>query len=268
MTLPTTETIEFPHGDYVSPGLALIKPDFHFPNMVIGDKGECEWEYLRREVDHNWYVDRRWPSIGFLDRDEAHILYNSALQFRHKRALEIGCWLGWSACHIAMAGMDIDVIDPLLADSGVQESVTASLCGIFASCDIVLVPGKSPEAVLAIGGEEHPKWSFIFIDSDYRYPSPVLDAHAAARSHFHCSHWIRCPVSSRRFGNGALVRRQSVVRASRLSCRCSRREINLCPAGHIFQRHGRYSGKRPLLWCGGLPFAQLSPYRSGAASPP
>jgi len=180
MTLPTTETIEFPHGDYVSPGLALIKPDFHFPNMVIGDKGECEWEYLRREVDHNWYVDRRWPSIGFLDRDEAHILYNSALQFRHKRALEIGCWLGWSACHIAMAGMDIDVIDPLLADSGVQESVTASLCGVSASCDIVLVPGKSPEAVLAIGGEEHRKWSFIFIDGDHRHPSPVLDAHAAS----------------------------------------------------------------------------------------
>jgi predicted O-methyltransferase YrrM len=178
--MPALETIEFPRGDYVSPGLARIKPDVHFPNMIIGDKGNCGWEYLRREVDHNWYVDRRWPSIGFLDRDEAHILYNSALQFRQKRALEIGCWLGWSACHIALAGMDIDVIDPLLADSRVQDSVTASLSSAAVSCDIVLVPGKSPEAVLAIAGEQRHKWSFIFIDGDHRHPSPVLDARAAS----------------------------------------------------------------------------------------
>ena len=176
---PAAESIEFPQGDYLSPGLAVIKPDAHFPNMIIGDKNNCDWEYLRREVDHNWYVDRRWPSIGFLDRDEAHILYNSALQFRKKRALEIGCWLGWSACHLALAGVDIDVIDPLLADSRVQDSVTASLSSAAVSCDVVLVPGKSPEAVLAIAGEEKHKWSFIFIDGDHRHPSPVLDAHAA-----------------------------------------------------------------------------------------
>ena len=177
---PAAESIEFPQGDYVSPGLAVIKPDAHFPNMIIGDKNNCDWEYLRREVDHNWYVDRRWPSIGFLDRDEAHILYNSALQFRKKRALEIGCWLGWSACHLALAGVDIDVIDPLLADSRVQDSVTASLSSAAVSCDVVLVPGKSPEAVLAIAGEEKHKWSFIFIDGDHRHPSPVLDAHTAS----------------------------------------------------------------------------------------
>jgi predicted O-methyltransferase YrrM len=178
--MPPSETIEFQNGDYISPGLALIKPDVHFPNMIIGDKGQCNWEYLRREVNHNWYVDRRWPSIGFLDRDEAHILYNSALQFRQKRALEIGCWLGWSACHIAMAGMDIDVIDPLLADSRVQESVSSSLSSAAVSCDIVLVPGRSPEAVVAIAGKDHSKWSFIFIDGDHRHPSPTLDAHAAS----------------------------------------------------------------------------------------
>ncbi|WP_204249752.1 hypothetical protein [Gemmata sp. SH-PL17] len=49
-------------------------------------------------------MDRRAPHIGFVSRDEAAILYNTALRFRGRRALEIGCWLGWSTCHLALGG--------------------------------------------------------------------------------------------------------------------------------------------------------------------
>ena len=92
-------TVAFPEGDYVSPGLARIRLDDSFPNMVVGDKATATWPYLRREIPHNWYVDRRQPTVGFVNRDEAHILYNSALRCPG-RQLEIGCWLGWSACHM------------------------------------------------------------------------------------------------------------------------------------------------------------------------
>ena len=90
----------------------LFSPDSCFPNMVIGDTSVCQWSYpATRKFPIIGYVDRRQPTVGFLSRDEAHILYNTALQFRGKKALEIGCWLGWSACHLALAGVELDVID-------------------------------------------------------------------------------------------------------------------------------------------------------------
>ena len=103
---------DIPVGDYVSPNFQVIMPDRCFPNMTIGDTNTQPWQYLRREIPHNWYVDGRQPYVGFLSRDEAHILYNTALQFAGQPALEIGCWLGWSACHLALAGVNLDVVDP------------------------------------------------------------------------------------------------------------------------------------------------------------
>ena len=87
-------TISFPPGDYVSPGLNRLDVDFAFPNLIVGDPATHPWPYLRGEVPHNWYVDRRVPWMGFLNRDEAHLIYNNALQFRGRKALEIGCWMG------------------------------------------------------------------------------------------------------------------------------------------------------------------------------
>jgi glycosyltransferase involved in cell wall biosynthesis len=116
-----------PAGDYVSPGLAIVQPDAAFPHKVMGDPNGSPWQYLRREIPHNWYIDDRQPIVGFLSRDEAHILYNTALQFQGKRALEIGCWLGWSACHLALAGVVLDVVDPLLEIPAFYNSVDESL---------------------------------------------------------------------------------------------------------------------------------------------
>ena len=73
--------------------------------MIRGDQATSAWPWLRRGLPHGWLVDRRCSSAGFLNRDEAHILYNLALGFHGKRALEIGCLMGWSACHIALAGL-------------------------------------------------------------------------------------------------------------------------------------------------------------------
>jgi|GEM_PF-508071 len=165
-----------PTGDYISPGLATVRPDHCFPNMIMGDTSCCQWPYLRREIPHNWYVDQRYPFIGFISRDEAHILYNTALKFKGKRALEIGCWMGWSSCHLALAGVELDVIDPILAKPEFYTSVSNSLetAGILNS--VRLIPGYSPQKVEELAAESQHQWSLIFIDGNHEAPGPLNDA--------------------------------------------------------------------------------------------
>lgn len=166
--------------DYVAPGLARVDARGYFPHMTVGDVHQCPWAYLRRSVPHRWYVDRRSPAVGFLTCDEAHLLYNFALQFRGRRALEIGCWYGWSACHLALAGVELDVVDPLLDRPDVRESVEASLRAAGVREHVRLVAGHSPAAVEDLARREQRRWSLIFIDGDHDAPGPLRDAIAAA----------------------------------------------------------------------------------------
>lgn len=174
------QPIQFPTRDYISPGLKQIRPDRCFPNMIVGDpQADCNWPFLRRGIPHNWYVDQRYPNVGFINRDEAHILYNSALLFQGKRALEIGCWMGWSACHIALAGLEVDVIDPILEKSEVFETVRDSLKRADVLASVRLIPGSSPEKVEEIAQQEQRRWSFMFIDGNHESPHPLNDAVAS-----------------------------------------------------------------------------------------
>ncbi len=162
-------------GDYVSPGFKIIQPDACFPNMIVGDTSGCGWPYLRREIPHNWYADRRHAYIGFVSRDEAHILYNTALKFKGKKALEIGCWMGWSACHLALGGVQLDVIDPILEKPEFYESVSNSLQAAGVLDLVKLIPGYSPEKVEEVAADGR-KWSLIFIDGNHDAPGPLNDA--------------------------------------------------------------------------------------------
>jgi hypothetical protein len=162
--------------DYVSPGWASVDAFSHFPCMAVGEKNHCTWPYLRRGVPHRWFVDTRFPFVGFLNLDEVHILYNTAQQFRGRRALEIGCWMGWSACHLALAGVQLDVIDPLLGRSDIHDCVSNSLqqAGILER--VRLVAGNSPGMVHELADKEKQKWSLFFIDGEHGGMAPLLDA--------------------------------------------------------------------------------------------
>jgi hypothetical protein len=156
---------DFPAGDYVSPGLRLIRPDGCFPFMgIVPDRTQITWPYFRRWVPHIYRCDRRSPGIGFVSRDEAHILYNAALLCRGQPALEIGCWMGWSTCHIALACVALDVVDPLLSNPDVHRSVSFSL---------------DAAGVLRLHQTERRRWGLIFIDGDHDRPGPLLDARVA-----------------------------------------------------------------------------------------
>ncbi|MEH1965727.1 glycosyltransferase [Nostoc sp.] len=175
-TVEVIEQVLLSNRDYVSPGFQLIQPDKAFPNLIVGNTKTCKWPYLRREIAHNWYVDKCQPTIGFLSRDEAHILYNTALNFKGKKALEIGCWLGWSACHMALAGVELDVIDPLLNREDIYESVSNSLQHAGVLDSVNLICGYSPNKVQELAKKLQCKWSLIFIDGDHEAPGPLNDA--------------------------------------------------------------------------------------------
>lgn len=172
----TAEARNLPEGDYVSPGFQIVLPDNCFPNKIIANKDNCPWSYMRREIPHNWYADKRYQDVGFVTRDEGHILYNTALKFKGKNALEIGCWFGWSACHLALGGVQLDIVDPVFVDPEVYESVTNSLrcAGVIDS--VRLIKGYSPSSVRELFAPNQKKWSLIFIDGDHEAPAPLYDA--------------------------------------------------------------------------------------------
>ncbi|ABK45938.1 macrocin-O-methyltransferase domain protein [Magnetococcus marinus MC-1] len=162
--------------DYSDPNFIRVYPDAAFPNRVVGDPMRNTWPYLRRAIPHTWYVDRRNPMVGFLNRDESQLIYNIALPFRGQTGLEIGCWMGWSACHIALAGVVLDVVDPLFNDPVLLQSVRDSLASAGVLHTTNLVVGASPEAVTQLAKAHNKRWPFIFIDGDHEGHAPLQDA--------------------------------------------------------------------------------------------
>jgi predicted O-methyltransferase YrrM len=179
-TLRVVDRALLPGGDYVAPGLTVVRPDVCFPHVTVGDPNGHPWPYLRRNIPHNWYVDRRWPTNGLLNRDEAHLLHNTALQFRGRRALEIGCFLGWSTCHLGLAGVDVDAIDPWLARAEFLAEVARSLQAAGVDRHVRLHTGHSPAKVHELAASAGRGWSLFFIDGDHEAPAPLRDAMACA----------------------------------------------------------------------------------------
>ena len=169
---------ELPDGDYVSPGLEVIRPDRCFPHMVRGDSAAHPWPYLRREIPHAWYVDSRSPLMGFVNRDEAVLLYNIAKPFAGRPALEIGCWRGWSTCHLGLGGVDLDVLDPALAEPEARAEIEAMLACAGLAGRVRLHGAASPEGVEALAAAGAGPWNLFFIDGDHDGPAPERDVEA------------------------------------------------------------------------------------------
>lgn len=166
--------------DYVSPNFVRTMPDEGFPHMIIGDVNGCGWPHLRREIPHNWYSDRRNPHIGFASRDEAAILLNTAMDFAGKRCLEVGCWMGWSAAHLLLGGVELDIVDPVFQNPVNLQSIKASLSWAAKHASpqakAFLHAGFSPAKVQEIAQSQSKKWSLAFIDGDHEGMGPFRDA--------------------------------------------------------------------------------------------
>jgi hypothetical protein len=161
--------------DYVTQGFDLICPDLCLPNIIARNsslKGES--------YQHNQYIDRRYPDMPLLSRDEALILYNIALKYKGKQGLAIGTQMGWSLCHVAIAGLELDVIDPILGNSEILQDITASISSakeVFGTIpQITLVPGSGSGAIEELGTQLQRRWSLIFIDSSLDVSSALAMA--------------------------------------------------------------------------------------------
>jgi hypothetical protein len=184
--------------DYVSPGFVCEDLSHAFPHRVTGDKQNHPWVFLRREVDHGWYVDDRNPMMGFLSADEASVLHTLALALPDSEALEIGCHRGWSTAHLAGAVKQLDVVDPVLSDpahfADVEQSLTRA--GVRDRCSLFGAP--SPAKVIELLKERGRPWSFIFVDGDHEPDGPLWDAqtvaNCAARDSIIVFHDLASPV--------------------------------------------------------------------------
>jgi hypothetical protein len=167
-------------ADYIADKLEAPVLDHLFPNMIEADRSASTWPYFRREIDHPFRVDRRNPTVGFINRDEGSILYGNARAFRGRSGIEIGAWRGWSTAHLVAAGVaPLHVVEPLLADADWRREFEAVIRGAGGASSTILVPEKSPEAVVRLG-EAGARWSFAFIDGDHDGEAPRNDALACA----------------------------------------------------------------------------------------
>src|SRR5271166_739044 len=166
--------------DYVAYNLTAPSLDHLFPNMIEADKSVSTWPYLRRDIDHPFRVDRRNPTVGFINRDEASILYSNARLFAGRKGIEIGAWRGWSTAHLVASGLaTLHVVEPLLADADWRAEFVEVVQGAGGESMTILVPEKSPEAVVRLG-DAGVRWSFAFIDGDHDGEAPTRDALACA----------------------------------------------------------------------------------------
>ena len=162
--------------DYVSDNLDVPRLDHLFPNMIVADKSVSTWPWLRREIDHSFRVDQRNPIVGFINRDEASVLYCNARLFAGRKGIEIGAWRGWSTAHLIASGLgSLHVVEPLLADPVWRAELEEVARGSGGGETTIFVPEASPAAVERLG-LSGVRWSFAFIDGDHDGEAPTRDA--------------------------------------------------------------------------------------------
>lgn len=156
------EQTVFPEDEYVAPGLERIKPDVHFPCLARADQYTRQRPFSRAENPHAVFVDSRDPLVPFLNRDEAHILFNTAKKFAGRRALEVGCGLGWSTVHLGAGGVMLDVVDPALSQPLFQVSVNQAVRNAGLTQTVKLHAGDVSGTVRTLAGGDPAEWALMF----------------------------------------------------------------------------------------------------------
>ena len=161
--------------DYAPKGCEKLPEviETYFPNMR-------KIRSFNRTVPHTARIDHRFPSVGWVTWDEATILYNYGRMLAGKKMLEIGCWVGWSTVTLALSGLKLTVIDPVLENMPQGDACRDSLSKANQMDSVKLIPGYSPEKMFRLS-EQGDSWEVFFIDGNHDGDGPLQDAQACAK---------------------------------------------------------------------------------------
>ena len=135
---------------------------------------------LNPAIPHICRKHRHFPEVGFVTWDEATILYNYGRTLRDGHFLEVGCWVGWSTLVLALSGLRLTTVDPVLNGLPQGEACRSLLRESKMDAAVKLIGGYSPEAVRK-EGEGGMRWDGFFIDGNHEGDAPALDAMECAR---------------------------------------------------------------------------------------
>ena len=166
----------FPH-DYTSPNLTPVPEDV---NRFFRHKrrGRSRNSIL---VLHTQEFDSRFPAVGLATKDESLLLYNLCGQFQGQDMLEIGCWIGWSTLVLAMGGVRLTVIDPVLGETAPGETCRQAIKEAGLADSVKFIGGFSPQEVTKLNAQGY-TWSLCFIDGNHDGDAPLLDAQEVVHS--------------------------------------------------------------------------------------
>jgi hypothetical protein len=82
---------------------------------------------------------------------------------------------------MALGAGNLEVIDPVLGDTGFRDDVAQSLQRANVLGSVVLHAGLSPDMVVRLSEETGKRWALVFIDGDHEDDAPRLDAEVVHR---------------------------------------------------------------------------------------
>jgi hypothetical protein len=114
-----------------------------------------------------------------LSLDEASVLYAASLPFAGKRGIEVGCHFAFSTVHLVKAGLQLDIVDPMLGKNENYAAVSETLRKSTPDGKYHLHAGFSPAIIKTVfKSDTKEPWSFAFIDGLHDGLAPLDDARA------------------------------------------------------------------------------------------
>jgi len=116
-----------------------------------------------------------YKNCGFLNRDEAAILYQCAKQFPHGDWLDIGAHTGWTALHVAAAGLHVSALEPMYADDAFFDRANANINERAKFGDqVFMMPVTSRMHFEKLESDQ--EYDGVMIDGDHCWMNPLYDA--------------------------------------------------------------------------------------------
>jgi predicted O-methyltransferase YrrM len=139
-----------------------------------------------------------YKNCGFLNRDEAAILYQCAKQLKGAW-LDIGAHTGWTALHMAHAGAAAIALDPMFANAEFRARTEANISRAGCVNQVALLPVTS-RMFFEMTQFDSP-FEGVMIDGDHCWGEPQYDAkqafsHLAPRGVILLHDFIGGPVSN------------------------------------------------------------------------